>query len=275
MTKFFTRDGREYEGTVTIEPGKTSADVVKRINCIRCGGVGGSPHWPGFTCYRCGGAKTEPYRFKIYTAEKLEKLIAAQAKRDAKKEAKRLQEMAERAAAKEAFLAASPELAAAFNLIPKADGVDVVDSYAVTRLRDLEHNLWKYGSLSDAQIEFALSLVKQEQEKAEKVAASKHIASVGERIEDVAVVEGVARFDKPDFVTGRLVENYAITLRLDNGAALVYMGPAWFADKGEKIRFAATVKEHSEYKGEKQTRIMRVKVKETIEAQGTREGASL
>ena len=33
------------------------------VRCKRCGGAGGSSHWPGFTCYECGGHGATPADF--------------------------------------------------------------------------------------------------------------------------------------------------------------------------------------------------------------------
>lgn len=35
--------------------------------CRRCGGQGGSRHWPGFTCYECGGGGRMPYQHEAQT----------------------------------------------------------------------------------------------------------------------------------------------------------------------------------------------------------------
>ena len=45
-------------------------DIIAPANilptpCTRCGGAGGSKHWPGFVCYRCGGCKDDPTRMAI------------------------------------------------------------------------------------------------------------------------------------------------------------------------------------------------------------------
>jgi hypothetical protein len=36
------------------------ADARGEKVCGRCGGAGGSSHWPGYTCYDCGGRGTMP-----------------------------------------------------------------------------------------------------------------------------------------------------------------------------------------------------------------------
>lgn len=57
---------------------------IEMQNCRRCGGAGGSRHWPGFTCYECGGACKRPYDEVAVTRERAEKLAAAADRRIAK-----------------------------------------------------------------------------------------------------------------------------------------------------------------------------------------------
>lgn len=63
--------------------------------CHRCGGAGGSRHWPGFTCYECGGACRMPYDHMAVTEERALALKAAAEKAAAKREARLLKRIAE------------------------------------------------------------------------------------------------------------------------------------------------------------------------------------
>ena len=82
------------QGEQLLQNAKTTTGRPLRIQdkpCWRCGGAGGAEQWrhTGWTCYRCQGRGIDPNkeRIKLYTAEELEKLNAAAAKRRAKKAA--------------------------------------------------------------------------------------------------------------------------------------------------------------------------------------------
>lgn len=94
--KWFDRDGNEFNGKVEEINKKGDAGCYYRYEpCLRCGGTGGWRGWPGYTCYRCedqtlivDGLRTDPkspFKVKVYTQEKLDKLNAAYKKRYAKK----------------------------------------------------------------------------------------------------------------------------------------------------------------------------------------------
>tara|TARA_B100000315_G_C14596019_1_gene599431 strand:- start:19660 stop:20577 length:918 start_codon:yes stop_codon:yes gene_type:complete len=69
----------------------TTAEVTMATLCSRCAGQGGSNCWShtGWECFKCRGKQTGPAKkVKLYTKEKLVKLDATKALRDAKREAK-------------------------------------------------------------------------------------------------------------------------------------------------------------------------------------------
>lgn len=94
MTWFF-RNGTEFEQAANREGhpvivgaleviAEDRAKVPVQSRCSRCGGAGGADKWArtGWTCHQCGGHGRGPIRAeKLYTAEKLQKLNEAQAKR--------------------------------------------------------------------------------------------------------------------------------------------------------------------------------------------------
>lgn len=69
-------------------------------------------------------------------------------------------------------------------------------------------------------------------------------------------------FVRPSFGYGSSVERVHVTTMIDKatGACLVALTPSWAADEGEEFRIKATVKEHSEYRGQAQTIVQRVVV---------------
>lgn len=81
----------EYGQPYDINLDKGAAKYDYESTCGRCGGAGGGPQWShtGWTCFQCGGSgKGGVKTGKLYTADRLAKLNAAQAKRDAKSAAK-------------------------------------------------------------------------------------------------------------------------------------------------------------------------------------------
>src|SRR5215472_7582042 len=88
---WFLRDGTEWTGVVHDEAGKPWASVARK--CGRCGGGGWLDcfkHVEGGRCFDClgsGAHKNGPEHARLFTAEKLAKLNATQAKAQAKKAA--------------------------------------------------------------------------------------------------------------------------------------------------------------------------------------------
>lgn len=146
--KWYERDGKECTRKVHVI-NATTASYSYQDSCDRCGGAGGWQGWPGFTCYGCGGnGKGKIRTVKVYTAEKLAKLVAADEKRQAKKVSAAQAEEAARQTVADAFLAANDGLREA--LATKHD-----------ICRDLSAKLLRFGSLSPAQIALAHKLAAQ------------------------------------------------------------------------------------------------------------------
>lgn len=99
-------------------------------------------------------------------------------------------------------------------------------------------------------------------EKTEVIAVeekqSEHVGSVGDRTVVRGVVKSVIEFERQRFHyydTG-----VGVITRLDvDGSDIVYFGSLG-ADKGDIVEVKATIKQHGEYKGRKQTVIARPKV---------------
>jgi hypothetical protein len=81
---------------------KRQNTIGQPADCIRCGGAGGSTHWPGYTCYRCNGEGKDPKltieEVEVITARDLEKREASNkqyAKLEADDKARRAKERQE------------------------------------------------------------------------------------------------------------------------------------------------------------------------------------
>lgn len=190
-------------------------------------------------CFKCGGSGEQRAKWKIYTPEYEKKLEERRAKRRAKwleehkeeleaqereREAKRQQEEAERA-------------------------------------------------LREKQREEA------ERAEQERKANSKHIGQVGDKIELTVTFIYTASYEVPAF-TGwgkdimhihifRDEEGNTLTWKTQKGLGWYKDGKKWVGDylnewilpeAGQKLHLKGTIKAHGEYKDEKQTELLRVKV---------------
>jgi hypothetical protein len=93
-------------------------------------------------------------------------------------------------------------------------------------------------------------------------AAKSYVGVIGERSEFIAKVVSVKTFHGQSFGYGDSGLRTMTVLEDEAGNKLVYWNHV--GSKGEKVRFKATVKAHSEYKGVKQTVLSRAKVLETF-----------
>ena len=132
-------------------------------------------------------------------------------------------------------------------------------------LRQMQEALLEWGGLTDKQTEIVRNaLVRAEKWEAEKqakyaakreeeLAASAWVGEVGNRQDFTLTVERTVSYDN-DYGT-----TYINVCKTAEGAVVVYKGSAGW-NKSETLKVKATVKEHSEYNGVKQTIIQRPKV---------------
>lgn len=158
-TIWFERHGAKYTGThklfaVDLVKGTAKYEYLDR--CGRCGGAGGSDAWKftGWKCFECGGSGIGPYRtVTLYSAERLGKLNATAAKRQATQLAK--------AQARQREFEAKAAAASAEFILAHKEEVDAMKNYAGRDnfLDDLVEKLGTYGSLSEAQLAAAAKVV--------------------------------------------------------------------------------------------------------------------
>jgi hypothetical protein len=254
MESLFDRGGieRTPNGTVDGKP------VYRyETKCSRCGGAGGAEQWrhTGYKCFQCGGDGKGPVKAaKLYTAEKLAKLNASQAKRDEKRrlaaQAKADAIAAERDARRAMFLADNAGFIAKLRTL---DG-DYWDGFASGFLERCQ-------DASPRQIE----VVEAEIARRAAKAASCHVGAVNERVTLIVTTEKVVD------ITVREASGYArfgsrfmFLARDSHGNRIVYKGNGDFPGEGQTATIKATVAEHAEYNGERQTMVQRPKC---IEAQ--------
>ena len=249
MTKLFTRSGAEYTGEVQTNL-KGKPTYTYKVSCNRCCEVNGKRMWimgmengrpyshTGFDCYACHNTgftsiKTAP----LYTAEQLAKLDTAAAKRNAVKAAKQAAIEAEHQAAKAAFVEMHK---------PFFDTLSGLTGEFWQRLHSDMVNRMK--TPTERQIE----LVNGEVAKRQQNLTSIHIGAIGDRIEINGTIERVVDIETPFGIK-------SISIIRCNGNVVVYRGN-YLGSKGKKINMIATVIEHGERDGVKQTIVQRPKI---------------
>lgn len=256
--------------------------------CDRCGGQGASEAWKytGLTCYKCGGSGrlVKPNVWKEYTPEHQQKLDEQRKRRLARELAKR---KAEAEAQNAAFLRKNCFDADGFTYVVLGDTYDakdqlkalgcVYDSAIGWRAdRELEgydtmrfyaddffrkddagcyYRIFVNGVIDAVRSENARR--KAEAQKAE-TGASDYIGEVGKRITVNAVIK--SRYDfKVQY--GWKEDIMRIYTFIADGNVLVWKTTGYIdAENGSAVTLTGTVKEHSEYKGTKQTVLTRCKV---------------
>lgn len=255
--------------------------------CQRCGGDGRIAYYGHIEqgiCFECGGSGVSGNReIKVYTDAYGAKL---KAQRDAREEAKRQKLIAESGEwnkewmEREGFNAEGvtylvlgntyeikDELkakGAKFNNLLGWHMADVQGYDAVPlNIEQVTQHLWNgrldYGNYTEI-VELVQKL-KDDAEQALKAErgdrVSEYIGTIGERRDFVCKMVGHFTYESHYSYYGET--NHIYKFEDENGDIVVWNTSSWLEDDKPEYRFKATVKEHSEYRGEKQTVIARPK----------------
>ena len=257
MTKLFSRQGKEFTGTVNTNE-KGLLTYTKAIPCDRCHVIGGQRLWimgiennrpyskTGFECWTCGNSGVRGEREeRLFTESELARVVKSAATRATRKaEADRIaQEQAE---------AARVVKDAAFN----AANTSFIDTLAT-----LDGDFWdgfraSFLQRATAPTERQIALVEGEVAKRAKNAASAFVGNVGDKLILTVTIDRIICL--PDYGFG---VNYINLLRDEAGNVLVYKGLSDLGQQGNVVTLKATVKEHTIRDGIKQTVIQRPKLK--------------
>lgn len=101
-----------------------------------------------------------------------------------------------------------------------------------------------------------------EKREQERKALSQWVGEVGEKITTPAIMERSAWFDAPSFRGYGTDTIHVYTFRVGNDAVVWKTSSCIEFQEGKRVTVTGTIKEHTEYKNEKQTQLKRVKVKE-------------
>lgn len=261
-TEYFRRDGTPAGGKVKVIDAERATTTQTKY-CGRCGGAGGSESWrhTGWTCYGCGGARivgTEVV--KLYSREKLAKLDATKAKRDAKRAAKRESAAAAKLAEDHAAFALWLETDLGQKVAEAVEGLKAIkadigdglngESFLQTADSILRDRFAENRPLTEAQAGLVVKAVESFQRNQAEKAESRYLGEIGEAV----TIEGRSRlvWDDPFGAygwRGLWVVNTA------HGEAK-YSGSSRLPRDG-RVRFVATVDKLDTNRGAKQTIVKR------------------
>lgn len=271
---------------------RNGTHIFADCNCPKCGGTGYIDyysHVDGGICFKCGGSGVvNATEIKIYTDEYGTKLKARRAAREEKKRQKMIEESGEwnkEWMAKEGFneegityivLGNTYEIkeelkahGAKFNYMlgwhmPNAEGYDAVPM----NVDQVTQHLWngRLDYMNDYRaIEELVKALKGKAEQELKAKNGEHISeyigTVGERREFTCRLVGHFCYESNFGGYGYWTDNtmHIYKFKDENGDIVVWNTATYLDDDKPEYKFKATIKEHSEYKGEKQTVISRPK----------------
>lgn len=245
--------------------------------CGRCGGRGGWEGWPGFTCYECGGSGIgKGDDFKVYTLEYAAKLAAQRQARAEKAEKERQ---------------AKAIVERGDNLIKAGFGKEN-DEYVIYRVvgntYEIKDQLKSLGCKFKPQVGWYSPVVLDDYEcqrlsEKEILKESIYIEWKSRSEIEALFIENQRKEDDPSDWQGEVGSRLELYLHIDRkfqgefsyakgmwGTTNNYMylmsdedgnKYKWSTGKsyeeGENVHFKATVKDHTEYKGIKQTVLTR------------------
>ena len=269
---------------------KNGTHIFIDSTCQRCGGEGWIScfgHIDGGRCFDCGGSgRNGNTEIKIYTDEYGAKL---RAKREARYEAERQKKISEAGAKNAEWLKSEGFNAEGVTYVvlgdtyrikeelkahgakydyclgwhlPEAAGYDAVPVKAedITEADDIG----RLGYINSTDIIELVENYKRFKENTLKelngVHVSEYIGTVGERREFKCKLVGSFAYETHYSFYGEVSHIYKF--EDENGDIIVWNTSSYLPDKvkeNEECRFTATIKEHSEYRGEKQTVVNRPK----------------
>ncbi len=257
-----------------IRTDKNGTKYYADYTCQRCGGAGGSDKWQftGWSCYECGGSgkSHKPMLIKEYTPEYEAKLAERRAKRAAKRLAEAESKAEETRAAwleKNQFdadgntfvfvgdtYAIKDELKALGAKYDCSMGWHIskpVDGYEMKKLNinDIA-TATLYGYTIDyVKVDTQLAPPQEEQKE------SNYFGNVGDKVELIVTLDFIAYWESIYGTT------YVYNFVDADGNVFVWKTSKGTAIENKKqVALKGTIKEHSEYKGVKQTTLTRCKV---------------
>lgn len=265
-------------------------------HCLKCGGTGIVKcyiHVNGGECFDCNGSGITEWEEKEYTPEYEQKLAEQREKRWAKKKAEAMAKAAELNAEffeKNGFTpegityfvlgdtySIKEELKAQgakwdnvskhWHMATKPEGrevfeVSVEDMYYTDYAGVYTWNSWVRSEWDDP--EYYVNKIQSAEEtiKANK-STSQHVGTIGEKISIIVTYKHTASWENGYGGYWNTGVTNLHTFQDDQGNIYVWKTSNFIeADYGTKLTITGTIKEHSEYKGIKQTALTRCKLQE-------------
>lgn len=114
------------------------------------------------------------------------------------------------------------------------------------------------GFMSDRALAAVIKAVDEQAARDARRANSKHTGTVGKRQTFTATVVRVSSYARPRYASYGDETVWIISMTDTEGNTLVSKSASFHAPKGETLTFKATVKDHDEYQGERQTIVQRI-----------------
>ena len=272
---------------VYIRTDKNGTKIYHDYTCPRCGGMGGSDKWAytGWTCYDCGGSgrARKPEIIKVYTPEYRAKLDERARKRAEKKQAERVAEFNSNRLGIAQKYGFNPEgkiyvvIGNTYEIreeLKEAGAkyrgginwyfLEEQDKYPTVELTYEEClNIYpEYGTISWKDLIEVQAVLNSKIPTEED--PSQYVGQVGERLDVIVTFKKRSTYEIPSYA-GWGTDMVGINVfRDDAGNCFIWKSTSAFFNipEGEKVRLRGTVKEHTDYKGTKQTVLQRCKVEE-------------
>lgn len=259
-----------------IKTDKNGTKYYSDCKCRKCGGSGylyGYEHVAGGVCFKCGGTGIEnSYSWKEYTPEYAAKLA----------ERRRLKAIAKAPQANKEFfikngfdengnifIVIGDTFAIKDNL--KAAGAKYSDMFGWSFATENNGfncvcvNISEIGYLSDLQIwqlesfDFVYDYIKNKRNTEAPKTNSNYIGVIGENVKVKVTLKRISTFETHFTYYGET--NYIYSFVDENGNTLVWKTSSFKEiAEGESYTIQGKIKEHSEYKGDKQTILTRCKI---------------
>lgn len=269
---------------IYIRTDKNGTKIYEDWTCPRCGGAGGADCWAytGWKCYECGGSGRahKPQIIKVYTEEYQKKLNERNAKRLEKKRQEALANVGKNI--EKLGFGKEGESYAIYRVVGNTFSIREtlkllgckydsflgwysskdLEGYETQRLTfdEIAHicdnGYVAFNNYSDIQ-PLLIENIRKEQRAKELAESSNHIGNIGDKITIDCVAKCVGHWTTSFY--GHEVYTYKYILNDKEGNQYVWTTSSGSLPEGEEITVKATVKEHSEYNGIKQTVIKNCK----------------
>ena len=255
-----------------IRTDKNGTKIFHSHTCTRCGGAGGWEGWPEWTCFKCGGTgkQDKPQVIKEYTPEYRAKLDARAEKRRAKQMAEAQAKKAEKQAAwkqDQGFVNDRIYIVGIRNSFELKDSIkeaggryngatgwyfsephEEFNTIEMTAEECLDETVWGNPIWKTTIHETVESRMPQEPE-------TEYYGQVGDKVDMDVILDGRTYYDTMYGTT------WVYTFKDDEGHILVWKTSVYKElEFDQQAHIKGTIKEHSEYRGIKQTVLTRCKV---------------